>query len=353
MKLSVIIVNYNVKYFVWQCLRSVFLAMRNIDGEVLVVDNDSDDGSVDFLETEFPASQYSNLRIIRNKENLGFGRANNIAAELCNGEYVLFLNPDTIVSEDTFTQCISFAETKENFGGLGVKMLHDNGSFAYESRRGIPTPWTAFCKLSGLAAIFPKSRIFGKYYLRYLDKEQPSEIEIISGAFMFLSRKALDDVGLFDERFFMYGEDIDLSYRLLLKGYRNYYIPAAILHYKGESTRKNSYSHVKTFYQAMSIFFRKHNRGGALQKIAVETAIKMATFLSIISKTINRGLKNIHFRSEGQIEDNANMLTLDTSTHSFREILSTLENSDHRHFIAMKYPSRHIIITSGKTLTYE
>ena len=207
MKLSVIIVNYNVKYFVWQCLRSVFLALRDIDGEVFVVDNNSDDGSVDFLKAEFPATDYPTLKILSNKENLGFGKANNIAAIQCSGDYVLFLNPDTIVCENTFRECISFAERKENFGGLGVKMLHDNGRFAYESRRGIPTPWTAFCKLSGLAGIFPKSRIFGKYYLRYLDEGKPSEIEIISGAFMFVSRKALNDVGLFDERFFMTASD--------------------------------------------------------------------------------------------------------------------------------------------------
>lgn len=253
MILSVIIVNYNVKFYLEQCLESVRRASRGLQVEVFVVDNLSTDGSVAYLRERFPE-----VRFIENRENVGFARANNQAIRQSNGKYVLLLNPDTIVGEDTLLRFIEFMEAHPKAGGAGAYMLRCDGSFALESRRGLPTPFVAFCKMSGLAALFPKSRLLGRYYMRYLDENEVNEIEVISGAYMMLRREALDKVGLLDEDFFMYGEDIDLSYRLLKGGYKNYFLPVRMLHYKGESTVKSSYRYVYTFYQAMRLFFRKH-----------------------------------------------------------------------------------------------
>ena len=247
------IVNYNVKYYVEQCLESVRRASEGLRVEVFVVDNLSTDGSVAYLRERFPE-----VTFIENRENVGFARANNQAIRQSKGKYVLLLNPDTIVSEDTLARFVAFMEAHPEAGGAGAYMLNVDGTFAPESRRGLPTPFVAFCKMSGLAALFPKSHLFGRYYMRYLDENEVNEIEIISGAFMCLRREALDKVGLLDEDFFMYGEDIDLSYRVLQGGYKNYFFPARMLHYKGESTKKSSYRYVYVFYQAMRLFFRKH-----------------------------------------------------------------------------------------------
>ena len=268
MKLSVIIVNYKVKHYLEQCLRSVAEASRGIAVEVIVVDNASGDGSVEYLRERFP-----DVTIIASEENLGFARANNLAIRNSHGQYVLLLNPDTIVAEDTFRNFIGFMDSTPDAGGCGAYMLHTDGSFAPESRRGLPTPFVAFCKMSGLASLFPKSRTFGRYYMRYLNENEVNRIEIMSGAFMFLRRDALDKAGLLDEDFFMYGEDIDLSYRILKAGYNNYFLPSRILHYKGESTVKSSYRYVHTFYRAMELFFNKHY---AHYSILLSLPIKLA-----------------------------------------------------------------------------
>ena len=268
MKLSVIIVNYKVKHYLEQCLRSVAEASRGIAVEVIVVDNASGDGSVEYLRKRFP-----DVTIIASEENLGFARANNLAIRNSRGQYVLLLNPDTIVAEETFRDFITFIDSTPDAGGCGAYMLHTDGSFAPESRRGLPTPFVAFCKMSGLASLFPKSRTFGRYYMRYLNENEVNRIEIMSGAFMFLRRDALDKAGLLDEDFFMYGEDIDLSYRILKAGYNNYFLPSRILHYKGESTVKSSYRYVHTFYRAMELFFNKHY---AHYSILLSLPIKLA-----------------------------------------------------------------------------
>ena len=253
MTLSVIIVNYNVKHYLEQCLESVRRASEGLPVEVFVVDNLSTDGSIPYLRARFPE-----VNFIENKENVGFARANNQAIRLSKGKYVLLLNPDTIVTEHTFTDFITFMDAHPEAGAAGAYMLRTDGTFAPESRRGLPTPFVAFCKMSGLASLWPKSRVFGRYYMRYLDENETNEIEVISGAFMWLRREALDKAGLLDEDFFMYGEDIDLSYRIVKSGYKNYFLPSRMLHYKGESTEKSSYRYVYTFYQAMRLFFRKH-----------------------------------------------------------------------------------------------
>lgn len=253
MKLSIIIVNYNVRYYLEQCLLSVEKALTGVDGEVFVVDNNSTDDSMSYLKGKFPWVRY-----IENAENVGFSRANNQALREARGEYVLLLNPDTFIGERTLRECIDFMDKNPQAGMCGVGMLRADGSFAPESRRGVPTPFVAFCKMTGLGSLFPKSRLFGRYYMQYLNKQAINPIEIVSGAFMFIRKAALDKVGLLDEAFFMYGEDIDLSYRVLKAGYQNYYIPTQILHYKGESTKKDSLKYVNAFHKAMVIFFKKH-----------------------------------------------------------------------------------------------
>ena len=253
MKLSVVIVNYNVKYFLEQCLHSLEQAAMGIDHEVIVIDNASTDGSTEYITARFPKVKWMACR-----ENNGFSKGNNIAIAHAKGEYILMLNPDTIVTKEAIEGCIAFMDNNADAGACGVYMLRTDGTFAPESRRALPTPFVAFCKMSGLSNLFPKSRTFGRYYMQYLDKEETNPIEIISGAYMMLRHKTIKKTGALDEDFFMYGEDIDLSYRILKGGYRNYYLPLRILHYKGESTNKSSYRYVHTFYRAMQLFFKKH-----------------------------------------------------------------------------------------------
>jgi len=254
LKLSVIIVNYNVEYFLEQCLNSTYKALEQVSGEVFVVDNNSIDGSVEMVKAKFPQAH-----LIANKDNTGFSVANNQAMKIANGEYVLLLNPDTIVEEDTFKQVVDFMDEHPDAGGLGCKMIDGKGIFLPESKRGLPTPAVAFYKIFGLSKLFPKSKKFGKYHLTYLDDNEIHEIDVLSGAFMMMRKTTLDKVGLLDEAFFMYGEDIDLSYRIVKGGYKNYYYPKTrIIHYKGESTKKSSVNYVFVFYNAMIIFAKKH-----------------------------------------------------------------------------------------------
>lgn len=279
MDLSVIIVNYNVKHFLEQCLHSVLKAAENISSEIIVVDNHSADGSVQYIPEKFPG-----IHFIANSENVGFSKANNQAIRLATGKYILLLNPDTVVEEDTFEKVIAFMEQHPEAGGLGVKMIDGKGNFLPESKRGLPTPWVAFYKMFGLSRLFPSSKKFGKYHLSYLDENEVNEVEILAGAFMLLRKSALGKTGLLDETFFMYGEDIDLSYRILKAGYKNYYFPeTTIIHYKGESTKKGSLNYVKVFYHAMIIFARKHfsNGNATLFTTLIHLAILFRAFLSV------------------------------------------------------------------------
>ena len=253
MKLSVVIVNYNVKYFLELCLYSLYRAVNELPVEVFVVDNASTDGSLEYLTPRFPKVSF-----IANKENIGFARANNQAIALSQGEYILLLNPDTVVGENVITDCLHFMDTHPATGGAGVKMITGDGFFLPESKRGLPTPMTSLYKLSGLSKLFPYSSHLGKYHLRYLDENECHSVDVLAGAFMFLRKLSLDKCGLLDEDFFMYGEDIDLSYRIVKAGYKNHYLPFPIIHYKGESTKKGSFKYVRVFYEAMAIFFRKH-----------------------------------------------------------------------------------------------
>ena len=244
MKLSVIIVSYKVRSFVEQCLDSVEKASEGIEAEVFVVDNNSQDDTTEVIPKHYPW-----VHFIANDDNLGFARANNIAIRQAKGEYVLLLNPDTIVGEQTLKEAVAFMDAHPQAGGAGVRMHNADGTLAPESRRANPTPWVSCLKMLG----FTKH-----YYMSHLSWDEPGRIEVISGAFCLLRHKALDQIGLLDEDFFMYGEDIDLSYRLLKGGWENWYLPYDIIHFKGESTQKSSFRYVHVFYQAMLIFFRKH-----------------------------------------------------------------------------------------------
>ena len=244
MKLSVVIVNYNVKHFVQQCVDSVRRATRGMDCEVFVVDNHSQDGSVGYLR-----GRVRGVRLIESNHNLGFSRGNNMAIRQASGEYVLLLNPDTLVGEDTLQQAVSFMDEHPKAGGVGVEMHNPDGTLAKESRRAVPSPLVSMKKMLGCDK---------QYYMSHLPWDLPAQIEVISGAFCLVRREALEQVGLLDEDYFMYGEDIDLSYRLLRGGWENWYLPLPIVHYKGESTQKSSFRYVHVFYEAMHIFFRKH-----------------------------------------------------------------------------------------------
>jgi GT2 family glycosyltransferase len=284
MQLSVIIVNYNVKYFIEQCLHSVEAAIKNIDAEVFVVDNNSVDGSCAMLKEKF-----SWVNLIENKKNVGFSIANNQGIVNSKGKYVLLLNPDTIVEEHTFEKIIQFMDSKPDAGGLGVKMIDGKGNFLPESKRSLPTPMVAFFKIFGFSKLFPKSKTFAKYHLGYLDKNKIHEVDVLSGAFMLLRKETLDKIGLLDETFFMYGEDVDLSYRITQGGYKNYYFPeTTIIHYKGESTKKGSLNYVMVFYNAMIIFANKHfsKQNAKIYTFLIKSAIYFKAFLAIISRLI-------------------------------------------------------------------
>lgn len=293
MKLTVVIVSYNVRDYIAQCLLSLSRALQGLEAEVYVVDNHSHDDTVAYLREQFPE-----VTVIASNHNLGFARANNIAIRQTQGSYVLLLNPDTIVAETTISEAVAFMDDHPEAGGLGVRMLRDDGFDAKESRRGLPTPSVAFYKMSGLCSRFPKSRRFGHYYMGYLPWDEPAQIEVISGAFCLLRREALDKIGLLDEDFFMYGEDIDLSYRLLKGGYQNWYLPAKILHYKGESTQKSSFRYVHVFYDAMLIFFRKHYaHASLLLSLPIKAAIYGKAFVELCRMQLQRTRRSLGFVS--------------------------------------------------------
>ncbi len=290
MKLSVVIVNYNVKHFLEQCLNSVAAAAKHCETEVFVVDNNSVDGSCNMLREKFPW-----VKLIENKKNYGFSYANNQAIRESAGEYVLLLNPDTVIEEDTLKSVCDFMDSHPDAGGLGVKMIDGKGRFLPESKRGLPTPKVAFYKIFGLSKLFPKSKKFGKYHLTYLDKDEIHKVDVLSGAFMLLRAETLKKVGLLDETFFMYGEDIDLSYRITLGGYNNYYFPkTTIIHYKGESTKKGSVNYVVVFYNAMKIFARKHfSEGAGLMIFFINLAIYLRAAMAIAGRFITNAITPI------------------------------------------------------------
>ena len=287
LKLSIIIVNFNVKYFLEQALQSIFQSETDFELEVFVVDNHSVDGSVEMVAHRFPQA-----KLIANNDNVGFSTANNMGIRRSTGEYVLLLNPDTIIKEDTLQKAVNFMEDHPDAGGMGLKMMDGKGHFLPESKRGFPTPFVAFCKMSGLSRLFSTSRTFNYYHLGHLDKESTHEVDVLSGACMMLRRNVLEQVGLLDEDYFMYGEDIDLSYRIKQCGFKNYYYPGTeIIHFKGESTKKGSFNYVRMFYKAMITFTRKHLKG---------SSAKYLTFLLQIAIYV-RAIAALAIRIGGQL----------------------------------------------------
>jgi len=279
-ELSIIIINYNVKEFLQNLIHSLQKALSKITHEIIVVDNASDDGSVEFIRDKFPQ-----IHLIVNKTNVGFSKANNEALKISKGKFILLINPDTIVSEDTINRMIYFLNQNPDAGLAGCKILNPDGSLQLACRRSFPGPWTSFCKVTGLSTLFPKSKLFAKYNLTYLDENSTYEVDAISGSFMMMNREAYEKVGGFDEQFFMYGEDLDLCYRIQKNGYKVYYYPGTqIIHYKGESTKRSSLDETKYFYNAMNLFVKKHFSSFYLVEIILRTAIGFRKFFAFLGR---------------------------------------------------------------------
>ena len=283
-ELSVIIVNYNVRHFLEQCLCSVQKAIRNINTEIIVVDNNSIDNSIGYLKSQFPG-----IRFLVNDTNLGFAKACNQGLQLSLGKYILFLNPDTIVPEKSLEDCISFFESHPDAGGVGVRMIDIQNKFLKESKRGLPTPAASFYKLFGLSAIFPKAKTFSKYYEGHLPENENNPVEVLSGACMMIRREVFEKINGFDERFFMYGEDIDLSIRIIQAGYKNYYLGTiTVTHLKGGSTTYN-FKYVQDFYGAMNLFVKKHySNRSILFRTILYSGISIRKIIAQASLLFNR-----------------------------------------------------------------
>lgn len=280
MELSIIIINYNVKEFLQNLIHSLQKALSKITHEIIVVDNASDDGSVEFIRDKFPQ-----IHLIVNKTNVGFSKANNEALKISKGKFILLINPDTIVSEDTINRMIYFLNQNPDAGLAGCKILNPDGSLQLACRRSFPGPWTSFCKVTGLSTLFPKSKLFAKYNLTYLDENSTYEVDAISGSFMMMNREAYEKVGGFDEQFFMYGEDLDLCYRIQKNGYKVYYYPGTqIIHYKGESTKRSSLDETKYFYNAMNLFVKKHFSSFYFVEIILRSAIGFRKFFAFLGR---------------------------------------------------------------------
>jgi len=317
LQLSIIIVNYNVKYFLEQCLLSVTKALKNIDGEIIVIDNKSDDDSFSFFQNRLPR-----VKFIWNETNVGFAKANNQGLHLAKGEIILFLNPDTIVPEDCFEKCIGFIN--KNNCALGTKMLDGAGNFLKESKRAFPSPLTSFYKLAGFSRLFPHSKIFAKYHLGNLSENENHLVDVLAGAFMMIPQKILDKTGGFDEDFFMYGEDIDLSFRIQKAGFANYYFAgSSIIHFKGESTKKGSLNYVKMFYKAMSVFVKKHY--GSSKSGLFSFFIHIAIFFRASFSAISRLFKRKKSQKLNKMSSN-NKIIVAGSIDEYREVIPLLEN---------------------------
>ena len=318
MKLSVIILNYNVRHFLELCLKSVEAAIHTIEAEIIVVDNNSPDDSCEIVKELFP-----NITLIENKDNSGFSKGNNIGVAVAKGEYLCILNPDTVVAEDTFTKLLKFAESAKDVGIVGCRLINGNGNYLPESKRNIPTPKVSFNKIFGLG---------DSYYANHVKEFGSGEVDVLVGAFMLLKREIYNEVGGFDEDYFMYGEDIDLSYITLKAGYNNYYLGnQTIIHFKGESTPKNKI-YRKRFYEAMGVFYKKHFKRNFLMDILITIGAKMIPLFEM-SKVRKRNTEK---------KDTI----LDNNIMSFKEIITSFENNEGPFKIRPKN-SNFIIGSSG------
>jgi GT2 family glycosyltransferase len=276
MQLSVIILNYNVRYFLEQCVLSVQEALSGIDGEIIVIDNNSTDDSCLMMKERFP-----DVKLIENSENFGFPKGNNLGVAQARGKYICILNPDTVVAEDTFSKILAFAERQINLGIVGCKLIDGTGKFLPESKRGVPTPWVSFTKIFGLYKVFPKWKLFNQYYAQHISENQTGKVAILVGAFMFLQRDLYLELQGFDEDCFMYADDIDLSYRALLMQKENYYFhETTVLHYKGESTVKDE-KYMRRFQEAMTFFYKKHFRESLFFSVFIKIGILFFSFVKM------------------------------------------------------------------------
>lgn len=366
MQLSVIILNYNVRYFLELCVLSVEKAIQNVEAEIIVVDNNSTDDSCVMMQSRFPA-----IKLIQNNDNVGFPKGNNIGVRLAQGEYICILNPDTVVAEDTFEKVLAFAQKQNNLGIVGCKLIDGTGNFLPESKRGIPTPWVAFTKILGLYKWFPKSALCNRYYAQHLSENQTGEVEILVGAFMLMKRALYNELGGFDENCFMYSDDVDLSYMALQKGKSNYYFPeTTVIHYKGESTVKDG-AYMKRFQEAMNFFYKKHFKvsfffslfmkigivffsimkrvqGKAVRKQAPEHYIFISDSESAKEKLLQKLQKNINRLSveNGKIvfsqsisKGNLTEIIIDSNAISFKEIIAFLEQNSNNSFTYKVLPT--------------
>jgi GT2 family glycosyltransferase len=346
MILSVVIVSYNVRYFLEQCLSSLKKAIDGISvsgnsAEVFIIDNASSDGSVEFLTPLFPG-----FRFIRNSENTGFAKANNQGLDLCKGELILFLNPDTILAEDSLDLCIDFLRSRQDAGALGVKMIDGSGRYLKESKRGFPDTQTSFYKMTGLTRLFPRSKIIAAYYRGDLHEGETHQVDILSGAFMMVKKKVLAIVGGFDERFFMYAEDIDLSYRIVKAGFKNYYLSGTtIIHFKGESTRKD-FHYTKMFYTAMALFIQKHFKGkySFFRRIVATASLRLYQGLVYLS---------LPFRKSGKIQINEHTIYIKGDTGAQKKWQQKLA-AKHIPFITTENSSEgEIIFCEGPSFSWK
>ena len=393
-QLSVIIVSYNVRHYLVQTLISLCKAGQGLDMEIIVIDNMSVDGTEQLVKSLFSSEDEIPVIFINNTANEGFGKANNKALAHASGEYILFINPDTFVGEDTLKTCLDFYRKRPEAGICGVRMLNPDGSFARESRRGVPTLFSSFCRLSGLSNLFPKSRMFSGYYMGHMDENRVCPIDVASGAFMMVPRSVLEKEGAFDERFFMYGEDVELSWRIRKGGYQNYYLPVRILHYKGESTNKMSKTYINSFYQAMLLFFRKHypqawflysciyviiyllafkaafqavvtillTRLGCVKELKVPYVIccssamvdRMERFCEeyhLEGKVINADAMKVS-QCMQWVDEKDMVLVLDMNLFSYQEILEAFDNRVGKNcLIGTLYPQLNLLLTSKNTFT--
>ncbi len=360
MKLSVIILNYNVSAFLELCLRSVEQAIQNIDAEIIVVDNDSSDGSCGMVKAKFP-----NVILIENKTNFGFPKGNNIGVAQAKGEYVCILNPDTVVGESTFTEVLSVAQSKSDLGALGVRLIDGKGNFLPESKRGVPKPWVAFTKISGLYKLFPKNKWFDSYYASHISETDSGEVPILVGAFMLLKKENYLAVGGFDEDCFMYSDDIDLSYLLLQKGLKNYYYGGTtVIHFKGESTVRDS-KYMKRFQEAMNFFYKKHFKVSFFFNLLMQIGIYLFSFSKKIQgKTIVNAKIGVRVLYSDQIDLKQQLETISKNNwfmvSSFEELKKTVSQHTTQnveiifdnHFVNFKNIIETIVNCRSKLIYY-
>lgn len=364
MQLSVIILNYNVRYFLEQCVLSVQKALESIDGEIIVIDNNSSDDSCAMMKSLFP-----NVKLIENKENVGFPKGNNSGVAQAKGEYLCILNPDTVVAEDTFTRILNTKNWELNTGIVGCKLIDGTGNFLPESKRGIPTPFVAFTKIFGLYKI---SNLFGKYYAQHLSQNQSGKVDILVGAFMVMKRDLYNEIGGFDENCFMYSDDIDLSYMVLQKGKYNYYFhETTVIHYKGESTVRDS-KYMKRFQEAMQFFYKKHfkksivfdffMKAGAfafslLKKNQSKTTTREIDQYIVFSKEaieLNLTKKTTNLNDFSKFKNNINSnieIIFNTKTFDFQGIISFMNSNKSKNLTFKNYiPNSNYIIGSNNSI---